>query len=64
MKHQIEDKVNQFKDICDFKVNLSFAHHLWRVKYEAEFLDDVKAYLFYLLTAKLTYITKSKMPDI
>ena len=47
-----------------FKVNFPCAHHLWDVNDEVEFLDDVKAGLFYLLTSKLLYITKSKIPDI
>ena len=35
MKHQIEDTVIQFKDICDFKVTSACAQHLWDVNYEA-----------------------------
>ena len=35
MKNQIEDKVIQFKDICDFKVTLLCAYHLWDVNDEA-----------------------------
>ena len=33
-KHQIEDTLSQFKYICDFKVTLPCAHHLWDVKDE------------------------------
>ena len=35
MKHQIEDIVRQFKDVCGFKVTLSCAQHLWCVNDEA-----------------------------
>ena len=46
MKHQIEDTLIQFKDICDFKVNLPCAQHLRDVNDEAELLDAVKDDLF------------------
>ena len=64
MKNQIEDTVIQFKDICGFKVTSPYVQHLWDVNDEAEFLNDVKACLFYFLTAKLLYITKRAGPDI
>ena len=63
-KHKIEDTVSQFKDICDVKVTFPCEQHLWDVKYDTELLDDVKADLFQLLTAKLIYITKGTRPDI
>ena len=64
MKHQIEDIVKQFKDICDFKVTSPYVQHLWDVNNEIGLLDDAKADLFHLLKAKLIYITKSKITDI
>ena len=64
IKHQIEDTLSQFKDICDFKVVLPCVHHLWDINDEAELLDDVKADLFHSLTSKLLYITNSTIPDI
>ena len=63
-KYQIKDTVSQFKDICDFKVTLPSAQHLWGVNDEEELLDDVKGNLFHLLTSKLIYITKSTIPCI
>ena len=57
MKHQIEYTVRSFKVICDLKVTLQCAQHLWDVNDEAELLDDEKADLFHLLTSKLLYIT-------
>ena len=60
IKHQIEDTVRKFKYICNFRVTLPCAQHLWDVNYEAECLDDVKADLFHSLKDKLLYITKSK----
>ena len=53
MKHQIEDTLIKFKDICDFKVILLCAHHLWGVNDVMDLLDDVKAGFFHLLTSKL-----------
>ena len=64
MKHQIEDTVSQFKDICGFKATFPCTQHLWDVKDEAELLDDVNADLFHSLTAKFLHIIKRKRPDI
>ena len=64
MKHKIEDIVIQFKHICNFKVTLPYAQNLWGVNYEAELLEDVKADLLHLLTAKILYIKKRKRKDI
>ena len=64
MKNQFEYTVIQSNDICDFKVNLPCAHHSWDLNDEAEFLDDVKADFFHLLTAKLIYITNRTRTDI
>ena len=38
-------------------MTLPCLHHLWGVNDEAELLDDVKGYLFHLITVKLIYIT-------
>ena len=46
MKHQTEDTVIQFKDICNFKETFPCGHHLWDVKDEAELLDVVKSDFF------------------
>ena len=64
INYHIEDILSHFKDICDFKVTLPCAQHLWDVNIETESLDNVKDGLFYLLTAKLLYITKKTKPDI
>ena len=64
MKHQIEDSVRQFKDVFDLKATSPCAQNLWGLKYEAELLYGVKSDWFNLLTAKLLYIKKSKIPDI
>ena len=64
MIHQIDYTVSQFKDIYDFKVTFPCAKHLWDVKYEVEFLDDVKDYLFHFLEPKLIYIKKRTRPYI
>ena len=64
IKHQIDDTVIQFKDICDLMATSPCAHNLWDGKDESELLDDVKADLSHLLTSKLLYITKSTRPDI
>ena len=64
MKHQIEETVIHFKDICDFNVTSPCAHHLRDVKDEAELLDYVKADLFHWLSANLLYTTKKTIPDI
>ena len=64
MTYQIEDTASQSKDICDFKLNLPCAHHLWDVNCEAELLDGVKADLFHQLTSKLLYIKKKTRLDI
>ena len=64
IKHEIEDKVSQFKDICDYKVTSPCAHHLLDVNEEAELLDYVKDDLFHSLTAKLIFIAKRTRPGI
>ena len=50
MKQKIEDTVIEFKDICYFKLTSPCAHHLWGVKYEVGFMDDVKNDFFHSLT--------------
>ena len=50
--------------MCDFNVALPCAYHLWDVNNEAKLLDDLRAYLFHFLTAKLLYITKRRRSDI
>ena len=35
MKHQIEDTLRQFKDICGLRETFPRAHHLWDVNNEA-----------------------------
>ena len=64
MKHQIEDKVSQFKDICGFNVTSTCVYHLCDVNDEAELMDDVKADFFHSLTDMLLYITNRRIPDI